>query len=110
MGWWKINSPECGGIDHENLPTGHDSDSKLLNAIPGRDSPEDHYNGDGPADTMQAAIGEIADQYREEWGRWPYYEELQAMFNFVTNKYKEDGQYSRSPPMTKDSDQGGGAS
>jgi hypothetical protein len=49
MGWWKCN--EHGGIDWSTTPTGHSATS-LINAIPGRDSIEDYYNGDAPADAM----------------------------------------------------------
>jgi hypothetical protein len=45
MGWWKCNNR--GGIDWENKPGG------LLNAIPDRDTTEDYYNGDRPADFME---------------------------------------------------------
>ena len=50
MGWWKCN--ERGGIDFKNKPTGHPGEHSLINAIPDRDSAEDHYNGDAPADAM----------------------------------------------------------
>lgn len=50
MGWWKCN--DCGGIDWENKPTGHEGEHSLINAIPDRDSTEDYYNGDAPADAM----------------------------------------------------------
>ena len=50
MGWWKCN--EHGGIDWENKPTGHPGEHSLINAIPDRDSAEDYYNGDAPADAM----------------------------------------------------------
>jgi hypothetical protein len=50
MGWWKCN--EQGGIDWENKPTGHPGEHSLINAIPDRDSKEDYYNGDAPADAM----------------------------------------------------------
>lgn len=53
MGWWKINSPRRGQIDRS-----HDTGGRLLNAVPGRDTAENHYNGDGPADSM----GEAADK------------------------------------------------
>jgi hypothetical protein len=52
MGWWKCN--EGGGIDWDNAPTGHDGG--LVNAIPNRDSTEDYYNGDAPADAMYIPI------------------------------------------------------
>lgn len=52
MGWWKCN--DGGGIDWENKPTGHSGG--LINAIPDRDSAEDYYNGDAPADAMFVPI------------------------------------------------------
>lgn len=54
MGWWKCN--EGGGIDWENKPTGHPGEHSLINAIPDRDSTEDYYNGDAPADAMYVPI------------------------------------------------------
>src|SRR3954468_7290446 len=54
MGWWKINSPSRGGIDRA-----HATGSKLLNAVPGRHTPENHYNGDGPADAMGNAVDRV---------------------------------------------------
>ena len=51
MGWWKINSPERGGIDRT-----FQSGSGLLNAIPGKHTTENFYNGDGPADAMGSAV------------------------------------------------------
>jgi len=53
MGWWKCN--ENGGIDWANKPTGHPGNA-LINAIPDRDSVEDYYNGDAPADAMYVPI------------------------------------------------------
>jgi len=52
MGWWKCN--EHGGIDWTNKPTGHSGG--LINAVPDRDSIEDYYNGDAPADAMYVPI------------------------------------------------------
>jgi hypothetical protein len=54
MGWWKCNCN--GGIDWQNKPTGHPGEHALINAIPDRDSTEDYYNGDAPADTMYVPI------------------------------------------------------
>jgi len=56
MGWWKCN--EHGGIDFKNKPSGNDGES-LINAIPGRDTTEDYYNGDSPADAMYLPIAII---------------------------------------------------
>jgi hypothetical protein len=52
MGWWKCNCN--GGID-ATPPSGHEGGS-LINAIPGRDTIEDYYNGDTVADTMYVPI------------------------------------------------------
>ena len=52
MGWWKCN--DHGGIDWANKPTGHPGNA-LINAIPDRDSTEDYYNGDAPADAEHEA-------------------------------------------------------
>lgn len=49
MGWWKCN--ENGGVNFDEMPTGH-QENDLNNAVPGRDTTEDFYNGDGPADIM----------------------------------------------------------
>lgn len=54
MGWWKINSPGSGGIDRA-----HATGSRLLNAVPGRHTPENHYNGDRPADAMGNAVDRV---------------------------------------------------
>lgn len=54
MGWWKINTPSRGQID----PT-HVTGSRLLNAVPGEDTCENHYNGDEPADSMGVALDEV---------------------------------------------------
>lgn len=91
MGWWKI-ADSGGGIDFENPPSGA-GDSSLVNAIGGRDTPEDHYNGDGPADVMGNAVADIAALYREEFGRDPYVDELKACLNFVLGPHEEKGQY-----------------
>jgi hypothetical protein len=55
MGWWKIESPETGGIDFD-----HDTGSSLVNAISGRDSIENYYNGDEPANLMDEARASLA--------------------------------------------------
>lgn len=48
MGWWKCN--EHGGIDWDAPKHGN-----LINAVPGRDTIENLYNGDVPADAMLQA-------------------------------------------------------
>jgi len=63
MGWWSI-SDKGGGIS----PFGNIG----------------LYNGDGPADTLDNAIEEIIKEYEEAWGRKPYTQELQAVWNFCT--------------------------
>ena len=84
MGWWKINC--AGGISESRPPSG--ADGSLLNAVPGRDTIEDHYGGDGPADIMQAAIDEISVLWEKTWGRSPYPEELDGVWAFITGKYR----------------------
>ena len=75
MGWWKIN--DGGQMDWE-----HDTDSNLINAIPGKHTPENHYSGDEPADIMDQALEDIVKLYEKTWGRRPYPEELQAAWDF----------------------------
>lgn len=62
MGWWKCN--ENGGIDWNNLPSGG-SRSGLINAIPTRDTKEDHYNGDTLADIMDMTIRVIVHRFED---------------------------------------------
>lgn len=81
MGWWKINSVECGGID---LTHGEKQGRELANALPGVDKPEELYNGDGPADVMDAALKKIVSLYDASWKRPPKEEELKAVFNFCS--------------------------
>ncbi len=83
MGWWKIDD-ESGGIGN-CLPSGHPGKGALCNAVPGRDDPEDQYNGDGPADVMGKAIREVDKLYEDTWGRHARPDEMQACFNFVRN-------------------------
>ena len=78
MGWWKSN--ENGGIDWKNLPTGHGGNT-LVNAIAGRDSPEDYYNGDSPADAMGGPIYVLKKVFANK--KKPSVEE---MVNFFTKK------------------------
>lgn len=89
MGWWKMASD--GGIDFGTPPSG--AETNLANAIPGRDTGEDHYMGDTPADIMGRALEEIAQAYFEEWGRWPFLEELQGCLDFVTGPHRDAGVY-----------------
>jgi hypothetical protein len=83
-GWWKIKDVESGQIDWDQP----DKESGLINAIPGQDAPKEMYNGDGPADIMDVAIRQIADEYEETWNRKPYPEEIEAVFNFCFNGWK----------------------
>lgn len=58
---------------------------EFANAVPGRDTPDDLYNGDGPADMMGVALRQIDKLYQEAWGRDAKPDELRACFNFVLN-------------------------
>jgi len=87
MGWWKIGG--SNGRISECFPTGHPGDDSVpINAVPGRDAPDDNYNGDGPADVMGSAIKAVDDLYREEWGRPARHEEMRACFNFCFNVWR----------------------
>jgi hypothetical protein len=82
MGWWQINSVECGGINWgHKAPT----NSKMVNAVPGHETKDEMYNGDGPADIMGAALKKIDEEYRAAWERPAKKEELMAVFNFCLN-------------------------
>ena len=86
MGWWKVTDVATGQISCD-LPSGHpgkDTDSPV-NAVPGRDSPDDYYNGDGPADALGAAMKSIDKQFLEQWGRLPFPPEMRACLNFCFN-------------------------
>lgn len=91
MGWWKMNCQ--GGISAER-PTGA-GECSLVNAIPGRDTTEDHYGGDGPADIMDAAIANIIKEYQEEWGRPPYIEELDGVWTFCMGTIRTTGKVEK---------------
>jgi hypothetical protein len=75
MGWWKCNCN--GGIDFKNKPSGH-SGGTLINAIPGRDTTEDYYNGDPPADTMFFPTAVLKDWFKDK--PKPTVEQLTALF------------------------------
>jgi len=79
MGWWKIDSVEDGSIDllHE-CPT----NPELVNAVPGKETEDAEYNGDGPADLMGPVLRKIDEQYRDAWKRPAKPDELRAVFNF----------------------------
>jgi hypothetical protein len=60
MGWWN------SGKDGSSLEFRSDN----------------HYWGDGPADVMDAALDNIRQQFRSEWGREPSLSELLAGVKF----------------------------
>lgn len=70
MGWWRINSPEEGGILQDPLF------GSLWNAVAGHSSPENHYNGDRVSDHM----GEAVQSVLERLGEAPTVEDLQSLF------------------------------
>lgn len=79
MGWWKIKDIKTGQIDFEH------KNSDIANAIPGKETEDNLYNGDGPSDLMGDVLNSISKQYSEAWGRPVKKEELTAVFNFVVN-------------------------
>ena len=82
MGWWKIDSVERGQIDYSHkCPT----NPQMVNAVPGRESVDAMYNGDGPADLMGSVLRKIDAQYVAAWGRSAKADELRAVFNFCLN-------------------------
>ena len=91
-GWWAIK-PGGPGIHPPPVDKGG-----LMNAIPGTDPGNAAlYNGDGPADMMQAVLDDIDLEYRRAWGRPAKLEEIKAVFEFVfhpkvmpLNKWVED--------------------
>jgi hypothetical protein len=76
MGWWKCN--EKGGIAWDNLPSGHPGETALINAIPGRDTTEDYYNGDQPADIMDRSIAKLASALKNK--EKPDYDQCLELF------------------------------
>ena len=64
-GWWAIEPGMGGGIQSQSTGL---------------------YNGDDPADIMDAAIKRIVDAYLETWGRKPYLEEMSAVWDFSGNE------------------------
>ena len=84
MGWWKIKDVETGMVDFEHVcPT----NKALVNAIPGKESEDALYNGDGPADLMGPTLEKINKKYENAWGRSAKKEEMKAVFNFCCNGY-----------------------
>tara|TARA_Y100000034_G_C6791253_1_gene354293 strand:+ start:84 stop:341 length:258 start_codon:yes stop_codon:yes gene_type:complete len=69
MGWWSITDKNGGISPFGNIGL---------------------YNGDGPADIIDNAIKEVIKEYEEAWGRKPYIQELQAVWNFCTATVLED--------------------
>jgi hypothetical protein len=58
MGWWRIDGPS-GQI---NWSAGFNGGNAVLfNCVPGRDDPAQLYNGDEPADILDAAIKNITE-------------------------------------------------
>jgi len=90
MGWWKIKDVESGQVDFDHkCPT----NPVLTNSIPGSETEDAMYNGDGPADLMGSVLRKIDAQYREAWGRPARKEELTAGFNFCCNgMFRKPGQ------------------
>ncbi len=91
MGWWKMD-PKTGGISC-NPPSGKPEDTALLNAVPGRDTVEDHYGGDEPADIIGNALHQIAECWQKKWGRLPYSEELDGVLTFCMARHRKAGKY-----------------
>ena len=59
MGWWRINGPS----GHINWSAGWDKNNAFLfNCIPGRDDQDQLYNGDEPADVLDAVINRLETQ------------------------------------------------
>ena len=76
MGWWKIASVGTGQISCQ-LPSGH-TGSGPRNAVSGRDTPDDLYNGDEPADIMGDALKRIDSAFSRYWGRSAKADELRV--------------------------------
>jgi hypothetical protein len=121
MGWWRVEGPS-GHVDWSSRA---ENGAILCNRVPGKDSPENYYNGDEVADILDKVVNTMLDRlttleyrlsarqaflgdgdeemldlidkqllvsarnkitrtYKREWGREPYPEELQAIFEFCT--------------------------
>jgi hypothetical protein len=62
MGWWKISGPS----GHINWSAGIKNEgAKLFNCIPGRDDPAQLYNGDEPADILDAVVKNITTRLQD---------------------------------------------
>lgn len=79
-----------GGIDWNQS----NKNFSLINAIPGQDPQEELYNGDGDGDGdyMGEALERIFMEYYKIWGRRPYREELEAIFNFCSRPIRCRGE------------------
>ena len=64
MGWWQIDQKQTDRLNSETI--------KLV-------------SGDGPADVMDACLERIKKQYLTEFGRKPYRQELESLFNFCAH-------------------------
>ena len=84
MGWWKIKDVETGQVSKN-----WDDGRGIANAIPHKDSKNDFYNGDKPADIMGKALREIRKCYQEDWERIEKPEEMKAVFNFCYNPMRD---------------------
>jgi hypothetical protein len=58
MGWWRIDGP-TGGINWASR--GADG-AVLENHTPGKDSPENYYNGDEPTDILDKVLSTMLDK------------------------------------------------
>lgn len=55
MGWWRIDG--ATGAPNWNAAPKHSRDGAFLqNCVPGRDSAENHYNGDEPSDILDKVL------------------------------------------------------
>lgn len=64
MGWWQIDEKQTDRLN--SVPIGL-------------------VNGDGPADLMDACLDRVKKQYLAEFGRKPYKQELETLFNFCAS-------------------------
>lgn len=64
MGWWQIDQKQTDRLNSEAI--------KLV-------------NGDGPADAMDICLDRVKRQYLAEFGRKPYRQELETLFNFCAS-------------------------
>jgi hypothetical protein len=82
MGWWKVRDIKTGQVDFSHkCPT----NQQFVNAVPGEETEDILYNGDGPADLMGLVLRKINVQYEDAWKRPAKKEELTAVFNFCCN-------------------------